>query len=704
MTGDLPGGKWTPVLIGPWWPQAPTALHDGARHWQEMSTQQDHYGQDLAATGERLGRNTGVTADDLIGQFTAGNKFHINLAKKYETKSLAFNRAANAVDNLRSGLTSIADDYNKQIEAIEKKAQGSAAAMAVAVGEIEALITAANGEAASKSTAAVSTLTDAVQSILTAEGSNMTPTQFMQSQGIHEKEPKRPNAELAAKRGLDPGNKADSGLTHAEDAKEHGHTGLCSDPSKAGGEGLEGRHVSPAGGASGGHVPGGSGGHVPTSGAPVPSANAPGLGGLSPSSLGNAVSPSSLGQGFQSGLQAGQPAAASVQPLAGAAMPPAAAAPPPVQSPPVTPYTAPTIAANGGADAASSVGHSGSAGAAPAVSSGGGWSAAPPPTVMGAPVSGSSAPTPAVSSTPAGPLPAYGSDLRPMTAAPPPPLTPSVSAGSVGGAPAAGSPSSSPSSGGLVSPVDRSAPAAAAGAHADGSATSGSGLAAATAGAVAGDGAKRVAVQRDLQSKVYAVARQEPSIGWAAGLLDDDSTIVLTTDLAAGWVPPHVLLPAGVTLLMPSARRRDMSAVDLLGAVSVAAAHERHGYIPDSGAGDPVLSGERARYGHHVDELGPTLVDAIRRRSGLPRIAQTIAGAAVRRTGVLDSETDVLRAEIGGLRRDVIASYPQHDGGAVGDWMLLSAIDALVGGHQELAHYHLAWYIASFATTAGRHW
>lgn len=147
-----------------------------------------------------------------------------------------------------------------------------------------------------------------------------------------------------------------------------------------------------------------------------------------------------------------------------------------------------------------------------------------------------------------------------------------------------------------------------------------------------------------------------------------------------------------------------MSAVDLLGTVAVAAAYQRHGYIPDVGPGDPALSGERARYGQYVDELGPTLVDAVRRRSGLPRIAQTIAGAAVRRTGVLDSEADVLRAEIDGLRRDVTGRYPQHDAVAVGDWMLLSAIEALIGGHLELAHYHLSWYIASFATTAGRQW
>ncbi|WP_372514512.1 DUF5632 domain-containing protein, partial [Mycobacterium lacus] len=67
---------------------------------------------------------------------------------------------------------------------------------------------------------------------------------------------------------------------------------------------------------------------------------------------------------------------------------------------------------------------------------------------------------------------------------------------------------------------------------------------------------------------VDAVARQEPRLWWAAGLREDGITSLLVTDLAGGWIPPHVRLPANVTLLEPTARRRDAGVVDLLGAAA----------------------------------------------------------------------------------------------------------------------------------------
>lgn len=80
----------------------------------------------------------------------------------------------------------------------------------------------------------------------------------------------------------------------------------------------------------------------------------------------------------------------------------------------------------------------------------------------------------------------------------------------------------------------------------------------ATAGATAGAVSARAAEQQRLQRIVDAVARQEPRISWAAGLRDDGTTTLLVTDLAGGWIPPHVRLPANVTLLEPTARRRGL--------------------------------------------------------------------------------------------------------------------------------------------------
>lgn len=205
----------------------------------------------------------------------------------------------------------------------------------------------------------------------------------------------------------------------------------------------------------------------------------------------------------------------------------------------------------------------------------------------------------------------------------------------------------------------------------------------------------RAAEQQRLQWITDAVARQEPRLSWAAGLRDDGTTTLLVTDLAGGWIPPHVRLPANVTLLEPTPRRRDASVVDLLGAVVTAAAHEPNAYIAEPGPDAPVLSGDRiARSATpKVDELGPTLVEAVRRRDGLPRIAQAIVAPAVRKTGVLDNEADLLRDRLTAIQELVLNAYPNHELSSVGDWMLMAAVEALIDRHEHFANYHLAWFV-----------
>ena len=216
----------------------------------------------------------------------------------------------------------------------------------------------------------------------------------------------------------------------------------------------------------------------------------------------------------------------------------------------------------------------------------------------------------------------------------------------------------------------------------------------ATTGATVGAASARTAEQHRLQRLVDAVARQEPRLSWAAGLRDDGTTTLLVTDLAGGWIPPHVRLPAHVTLLEPTARRRDACAVDLLGAVVAAAAHQPNAYIAEPETDAPKLTGDRlARSAApKVDDLGPGLVEAVHRRDGLPRIAQAVASPAVRKTGVLDNEADLLRGCIAERQHSVLSAYPNHDLAAVGDWMLLAAIEALIDEHEYLANYHMAWF------------
>jgi hypothetical protein len=221
---------------------------------------------------------------------------------------------------------------------------------------------------------------------------------------------------------------------------------------------------------------------------------------------------------------------------------------------------------------------------------------------------------------------------------------------------------------------------------------SASALSAAT-GAVTGNVASRNAEQQRLQRLVDAVARQAPGLSWAAGLRDDGTTL-LVSDIGCGWIPPNVKIPVGVNrLLEPALRRSGASVTDLLGAVTAAAVHKPGGFVAKPGPEDPALTGDRvARSGPEVNELGPTLVEAVRRRDGLPRVAQTLVQAATRGTGVTDNEIDLLHKEQHSAYQKALKD--PDDLSRVADWMLLAAIEALIEGHESLAHYHVAWYEA----------
>lgn len=717
---DLPPGKWSALLVGPWWPAPPAVLQNAAAHWTGQGQALSNAAVDVQNLTVQLGVNKGATANDVIDKHGSLGKLVENAGADSVVKSDETAKVAKAVEELRKELTDIATRGNAKIDSIMSK-KGSLAEKLV---EVNAVIFESNTEAINASAGAMSSITRSLASLLHRLDMGGSAAEWLASHGAGPGDnPPRttPLTEDGLKSAL--GNDAPAsggGRDTSPGPSSHEGSGAAQ-PASAGGRGsqpappaTEGTQPASAGGrdelpshgvpspaaptapAGGGgtHLPGVGGGHLPGAGGGLPG------GGLSPAALGNGLSPSSLGHSFDSGLQAGQPAAAGAQSLAGGAVH-AAAPPPPAAPPPVAPHAIPTLAANGGGAPVAPTEHIAPASSAPAVS--GGY-ASPSPTVLAAPMGAPAAPVGGAPVAPVGPLPAYGADLRPMT--PVPPVAPSVpAAGPVaGGAPVAASPASSPAAGGLVSPVERSTPAASSAAQANGSAA-GAGLVSATAGAVAGDAAKRGAVERDLQKTVDAVARQEPAIAWAAGLLDDDTTTLLTTDLAGGWIPPHVKLPAGITLLAPAARRRDLNAVALLGAPRVDAAYEPHRYIAATGPGDPALTGERARHGPRVDELGPTLVDAVTRRSGLPAFMQGVAKAATRRTGVYETEVAQLQDALHALRRDVIAAYAarKHElAELVANWMLLAAIEAIVDGHDDISHYHMAWYTASFATTGRR--
>src|SRR5208337_5582968 len=167
MAVDLPPGKWTAALIGPWWPAPSTTLRAAAQHWNEACIQQQQYSQDLR--NQRIGiatHNQGHTADDLIARYQQGETFHLDLAEKYQTKAKAFDSGADAIDYLRSRLADIANTGNKEIDQI----LASKKPLPEQLAEVQGVQARCNADAANVSRTAVDKIMAATQKILDAEG------------------------------------------------------------------------------------------------------------------------------------------------------------------------------------------------------------------------------------------------------------------------------------------------------------------------------------------------------------------------------------------------------------------------------------------------------------------------------------------------------------------------------------------------------
>lgn len=190
-----------------------------------------------------------------------------------------------------------------------------------------------------------------------------------------------------------------------------------------------------------------------------------------------------------------------------------------------------------------------------------------------------------------------------------------------------------------------------------------------------------------LRRLLEAVARQAPGLCWAVGIGTDGRTR-LATDLAGGWIPPHIAIPAPLELLAPPARRGDAAA--LLGPTVAAELYLPGQPLPP---GEPGAPSPTARATAPVADLGWHLCRATRCHDGLPRLAHTLAVAINAGTGWLDSEADLLEEHLREIATEVLDSYPDTvDPAAVGSWQLLATISALIAGDPELAAYHFAWF------------
>ncbi len=192
-----------------------------------------------------------------------------------------------------------------------------------------------------------------------------------------------------------------------------------------------------------------------------------------------------------------------------------------------------------------------------------------------------------------------------------------------------------------------------------------------------------------LQRLLAIVVRQEPGLNWAVGDLADGTTL-LVTDLAHGWIPPGITLPAGVRLLPPG--RRTGKAVALLGEAARTATYtpgDRVGRATDFAATE---SSVQPRELPAVEDFGWELGRVTHWRDGLPRLVHTLSKAATAGTGVVQEEADLLRVHLDTARYQLLSQYPDVAPALLLNCLLLAATDSSVAGDTTSANYHLTWF------------
>lgn len=668
---DLPPGRWSALLVGDQWPGAQSlqllATTAGARG--RAADDLGQYADALRSIRDvNLGGQEGLAAEAIREMFRRGETAAREVSEANRIKSLAYESAHRWTEDLRNDLTDIAARGNADIEAIN----ASEAPQAAKVAEILAVIDAARARAALKAAGRVGEVAGLVRTVLQQQGIDCPPGDFAATMGIEVSET-RPAA--------DPETVAQqvSGMLGTADHHLVAPAQVIAAPPP---------ETTP-----------------PDRPAAQP-ATQPVASASGPPGAADTPAPATV-----TAPAAPQPATAASPKASAAATAPTEAAPRDVprdvpcdvpcdvprdvpRDTPAEPRTAPAGSVIAGAQAgaaltvaAAAVGHPGGDGAEPVSANGGdGDSVRPPsaptviaaaPTPLGTPPARAPVIPPVPTASPVGGLPAYGADLRPPAAAAPtgplsPPLSPTAGSGAAGPTAVVRRPESGIRNLSAAVIAETAAATTATGA---------------AAGATANPSPGEERVRRLLN----CVARQEPRLRWVIVEREDGTTLV-ATDLASGWVPPHVRIPAGVALPPPSARCADLAR--LLGPAVRTLVHRPGDPLPRQNDAAAPMS-PSARDAPPVDELGWALSRATRWRDGLPRLAHTLATAVFARTGYLDNEVSLLREHLVAVADRALARYPDAtDPGEIGNWQLLATLEALIDDEKAAARYHFGWFQA----------
>lgn len=707
---DFPSGEWSLILIGDYWPDDLdlVALSNGKSNRATTSASFNDFATLLhdAQTGS-LAEQLGITASDLRTAFQRGIEQAQEIADANRVKESAYAAAYDSVSSLRQELRSLAEEGNREIRAI----QNSEHPAETKVIEILAVIHKYRSLANFASAKYGANVLDALQRVLDQQAPGQSAYDFVRSHGTDLGQIYRCPIDDESLRDRVRGviSTPGSGMGFSRSAEGSpqltgprcdaapgrgsamGVTGAAASPDPTGpparAAALHGSRMNITDAAISPRLtapvenltaspPPASTLTLPSSAVTPPhlielttAPDTPLTTAVGGQSISNepplATTPIDLVSGFKQGLESGtefSPAThATSQALSASTE----------SHMPSTPPAAPTTQMHAQAfDAPQPIQHT----PAPDL----------PTQMVAAPIAPANPVAPPV--TPATPLPTYGSDIRPLvttattTSAPPSPAPPAAPTSAPVHPSSAQSGASQPSVVRHGPPTTKLTPPP--------NVATEAAVATATGAATGAASAKTAARQR-LERLVAAVARQQPRLAWAAGDRPDNTTL-LTTDLASGWIPPGIALPAAVTLLQPAQRRGDLDA--MLGEVRNVAKYTQIHHVPDDH--EPPATSTRPRQTPEIAELGWQLSNATQWRDGLPRLAHTLAKAASAGTGVLKSEIELLHEHITTVSTKVLDAYPDRvDAHDVGNWQLLAAIDALIAGDKAAANYHLAWFL-----------
>lgn len=706
---DLPPGEWSHLLVGRHWPasQAVMTTSTATTSRATIAVAHSEYAGLLQSllTGP-LAAQEGITAEGVRAQFTLDEANTRELSDTNTTKSRSYKYANDRTINLRAELSEIATQGNAEIQRIKSSNESESSKIA----EISKVLLESQTRANVKAAACSAELLSAIQEVLSTGAFPLSAREFAQANGFDLEEAFRSPAESnirdqvmklfdhPTERHADESSTQNRGIFGAGELQPTSAPNPQITPTQhqlyAGGERTTTSNVQhpigPLAQPPNSPFTGGEPAiqHATTSTsrtAPIPSqtsfgpatsstATAPTLTPLSPNleattpSIPNTPTALDLPQQLSPTAQPGTPTSSAAEALSNPAL--GTKHHIPLQAAPIAPISAQAIPSTPVFEAAHAT--------------------APPPDVqpithapMVQPVATAAPPiqpstigaTPTVAPSN---LPGYGADVRPAVATPSHAPTPAMPTS----APTTSHNSGAHTPSGVVrqQPTEREPVALAEKAYA-----------ATSTGAIAAATAQKVAATKRLKDLLAAVVQQEPKLRWAIGD-HSNGTTVIATDIAFGWIPPHVEIPAGLTLIQPQSTARSLDA--LLTGTSGRETFEPG--QPKPWADKPQMS-TRARETKQPEDLSWSLIQATKWRDGLPRLAHTLAKAATAKTGYLDSEVELLHQHLNRTAQEALDEYPHTSPIPIGNWQLLACIAALIDNEINCANYHLAWFEHSHA-------